>query len=442
MARTLILGGGLAGLATARALGDRPFLLLEREARVGGLCRTEARDGFLFDATGHWLHLKRPEVRALCEALLPDGLARIERRAAIVAHGAILPFPYQTGFGLAADRAVVAENLQGFLQAHLLPEGEALRGREPRTFEEYVLRHLGPGILRNFMGPYNEKLWTVPLSELSATWTGRFVPRPSLQEVVRGAAGLPPEGQGYNASFLYPKQGGIEALPRALAATLPERSVRCGIAPASIDLRARTAALPGGEALAFDALVSTIPLPRLVQLCGEAAPPAVRAAVARLRSTTVTYVNVAAKAHGEGWHWLYFPGADYPFYRVGSASTAWPALAPAGLRSFYVEFSHRGPLEPAWAEREAVAGLVRAGLIEAASDVRFAFARRIEDAYVLYDHAWGEAREVILGWLRSEGIESIGRYGGWEYSSMEDAIAAGLEVGARLAGGYSSSQGR
>ncbi len=434
MSLTLVLGAGLAGLATAHALGDRPFLLLEREARVGGLCRTEEREGFRFDATGHWLHLKRPAVQALCEALLPAGLVRIERRAAIVAHGGILPFPYQTGFGHARDRAVVAENLHGFLQAHLLPEGAALRAREPRTFEEYVLRHLGPGILQNFMGPYNEKLWGVPLSELSATWTGRFVPRPTLQEVVRGAAGLAPEGLGYNASFLYPRDGGIEALPRAMAAGLPESSLRCGVAPTALDLRAREAVLPDGARVAFGALVSTIALPRLVQLCGDAAPAAVRAAVGRLRATTVTYVNVAAKAHGEGWHWLYFPEPSYPFYRVGSASTAWPALAPPGMRSFYVEFSHRGPLDPSWAEREAVAGLVRAGLVGAADEVRFAFARRIDDAYVLYDEAWGEARGTILDWLRGEGIESIGRWGGWEYSSMEDAIAAGLAAGAKLRG--------
>ena len=53
----LILGGGLAGLSTAVFL-QRPWLLVEREARVGGKTRTEVlHGGFHFDPTGHWLHL-------------------------------------------------------------------------------------------------------------------------------------------------------------------------------------------------------------------------------------------------------------------------------------------------------------------------------------------------------------------------------------------------
>jgi protoporphyrinogen oxidase len=50
----LILGGGLAGLSTAFHL-RRPWLLVEKESRVGGLVRTEVmHGGFRFDppATG------------------------------------------------------------------------------------------------------------------------------------------------------------------------------------------------------------------------------------------------------------------------------------------------------------------------------------------------------------------------------------------------------
>ena len=39
-----------------------------------------------------------------------------------------------------------------------------------------------------------------------------FVPRPSLEQVVSGAVGANPPEMGYNVSFLYPKQGGIETM--------------------------------------------------------------------------------------------------------------------------------------------------------------------------------------------------------------------------------------
>jgi hypothetical protein len=46
----------------------------------------------------------------------------------------------------------------------------------------------------------------------------------------------------------------------------------------------------------------------------------------------------------------------------------------------------------------------------------------------------------LLGWLARRGIHSIGRYGRWEYGSMEDAIHQGMETAAALAS-HSTSNG-
>ena len=64
MTPVVILGGGLAGLGAAYFL-KQPWTLVEKSARVGGLIKTEDIDGFLFDPTGHWLHLRDPEVKQL-----------------------------------------------------------------------------------------------------------------------------------------------------------------------------------------------------------------------------------------------------------------------------------------------------------------------------------------------------------------------------------------
>ncbi len=430
----VILGGGLAGLACAHELGSLPYLLVEREDGLGGLCRTDVRDGFRFDRTGHWLHLRDPETRALVERLLPGGLVTIERKAAVYAQGTFLPFPYQTSFGALPDKQVVAENLLGIVDALVGPGGAALRAREPATFEEFILRHLGAGIAKHFMVPYNEKLWTVHPRELVPAWTQRFVPRPSLEQVVRGVVGLPTEPAGYNATFLYPREGGIEALPRALAATLEPSAIRLSVEPRAIDVARQVVELSDGSAVAYAGLVSTIPLPELVRLCGDAAPPEVREAASRLRATTVTYVNVGARASGPAYHWVYFAERAFPFYRAGSASAAWAPLAPDGLRSFYVEYSHRGGLDRRQAERDAVAGLVGAGLVARAQDVLFAEAHDIPGAYVIYDADHGPAKEAILAWAARAGIETCGRYGRWEYSSMEDAMIGGRAAARALRG--------
>ena len=108
------------------------------------------------------------------------------------------------------------------------------------------------------------------------------------------------------------------------------------------------------------------------------------------------------------------------------------SLAPPGCRSFYVEFSAREPLDAALAERRAREALADLGFARDA-DVLFAEARVIPHAYVLYDARYGPAKEEIVRWLAARDILVAGRYGAWEYSSMEDALLGGRAC-ARAAG--------
>jgi len=190
MEPVVILGGGLAGLATAYFL-EQPWQLFEKTERVGGLVKTEQlEDGFLFDPTGHWLHLRDPEIKErVTGEWLPDALVAIERKAAVFSRGVFTRFPYQVNtHGLPPE--VISENLVGFIEAHYGEKGRELRAREPKNFAEFILKHLGEGFAKNFMIPYNYKLWTVHPSQLSAAWCGRFVPKPTLKEVIDGALGV------------------------------------------------------------------------------------------------------------------------------------------------------------------------------------------------------------------------------------------------------------
>lgn len=419
----LILGGGLAGLSTAFHL-RRPWLLVERESRVGGLVRTETmHGGFRFDPTGHWLHLRDPGIKALVhERLLKDGLVTVARRAAVFTRGVFTRFPYQVNtHGLPAE--VVAENLLGFVEATVGEGGRALREREPANFEEFILRHLGAGFAKNFMVPYNTKLFGVPPRELSAAWCGRFVPKPSLKEVVDGALGLGSDALGYNATFVYPKEGGIEGLALALHRVLEGGEIRVSTEPTALDWERRVAKLSDGTEIRWSALVSTLPLPALVGLLHRV-PDAVREAASRLRATDVTWVAVGARGPNlQPWHWVYTPEPEFTTYRIGSPSAVFPGTAPAGTSSFYVEYS--GPRAPEACARAAVEDLVRARMIGSAADVLFTEPRVIRNAYVLYDAHYGQARQTVIDFLGEVGIRTAGRYGNWEYSSMEDALLGG-----------------
>jgi protoporphyrinogen oxidase len=94
----LILGGGLAGLSTARhlgGLGARSRLVVEARDRVGGTAGSRTAGGFTFDYTGHLLHLHDPYGKALILDLLKDNVASHERRAWIYSSGAWTRYPFQ-----------------------------------------------------------------------------------------------------------------------------------------------------------------------------------------------------------------------------------------------------------------------------------------------------------------------------------------------------------
>src|SRR4051794_12951890 len=191
-ARVVILGGGLTGISTAYHL-KRPWLLLEKEGRLGGHARTDETRGFHFDKTGHWLHLRDPYVKQLIDELLPGQMVRVERKARIFSHGVLTRFPFQANlYGLPPD--VVSECLIEFVRAATNP-----KSLEPAAnFEDFCLKKFGQGISKHFMIPYNHKLWGVHPREITSAWCSRFVPIPKMEDVIRGAVGDVPPEMGYN----------------------------------------------------------------------------------------------------------------------------------------------------------------------------------------------------------------------------------------------------
>jgi oxygen-dependent protoporphyrinogen oxidase len=66
-----VIGGGISGLSAAYALHKRqvPYLLLEAGPSLGGVIRTEMRDGFLLEGGPDSMLAQKPEGIALCREL-------------------------------------------------------------------------------------------------------------------------------------------------------------------------------------------------------------------------------------------------------------------------------------------------------------------------------------------------------------------------------------
>ncbi|MGH7205996.1 MAG: protoporphyrinogen/coproporphyrinogen oxidase, partial [Nitrospiraceae bacterium] len=253
-----------------------------------------------------------------------------------------------------------------------------------------------------------------------------------LKDVVNGALGIKDRAFGYNPSFLYPIHEGIGVLPKAFLPAVGE--ITYGYDLVEVDTGRRRALFRDGHREDYETLVSTIPIPELVRCCTDL-PRAIREAAAGLRCVSVYNVNLGvARERVSDKHWIYFPEPEYPFYRAGFPMNFSPSLGRPGCSSLYVEVSHQ-PTEmiaPAVLLKQIREGLERAGIFRPEDDIIVADVRDIRYAYVLFDRHRARVLPAILDELERRGIYSIGRYGRWEHSSMEDAIAQGKQLAERL----------
>ena len=444
----VILGAGLAGLSVAHYLKGTPHLVLERESTVGGLARSVDEGGFLFDFTGHLLHIKSDSVRELCDELLGDDQVHLDRSAWIQYRDTLVRYPFQVNIAaLPVDVKVecVTKFAESMLPENRLPPGDFqepadtlplgfLNVREPTggytaSFAEWTVRTFGEGFAKHFFLTYNAKNFACDLETITAEWVSWAVPKPSLHDVLEGALGLSEQEFGYNPRFRYPKSGGIRKLPDAMARGL--HTVRVGSPIHAIDARARRVTLEDGTTHDYTHLVATNPLPELVRMLGDAAGDDVREAASALRHCAVSSFNFGLDGPlGHDRHWIYYPEEDLRFYRVGFPSNLTPSMAPDGNSSVCAEVAYPSDRFPPdeGEEQQVLDDLVRCGAID--DPARVVLKKRLDlpYAYVLFDDARRRALPVIFRALLDLGIVPLGRYGAWDYLSMEQTILQGQET--------------
>src|SRR5690606_25487374 len=117
-----------------------------------------------------------------------------------------------------------------------------------------------------------------------------------------------------------------------VAHDVPPECIRLGVRVERIDLRNKVAHTSAGE-IAFEALVSAAPFPKLLSSCGIEYDPGVYS------YNKVLVFNLGFDAKGPvGVHWTYYPQRDVSFYRAGFYDNIFdtPAL------SMYVELGFPG----------------------------------------------------------------------------------------------------
>jgi len=418
----IVIGGGIAGLTAARTLQQRGrnFILLERCPTLGGLTRTVEVGEFCFDYTGHFLHLSRyPTPSDIPFAGLDNrDWIQVCRRSCCFVGGRLITAPIQYNLG-ELPPSILAECMESYEKR---PKNVQ---QENASFRDYIVNGFGERLADLFLIPQNEKTMAISLDRLSNCAVRRFFPVPDEALVRKGVRTGSRDTLGYNATFWYPRAGGIGHLVEGLCKGVENCMVNQNVA--AIDLNAKTLVTTTGETYRWNVLFSSMPLNWLCQITGD--EELIAGARELSHSSTISFnigLRGALRPEFQDLHWIYVPDRDIPFYRLGFYSNISKGACAPGYSALYVEVG----ASPEHADRldlvkdlqpNVLRWLEKLGWIDS-RDVVCVVTHIIRHAYVHHTNNRDRLVSSILERLRKHHVVPIGRYGLWDYTSMEDSM--------------------
>lgn len=429
----VVLGAGPAGLGAAMRLASRPTFqvtVLERAQSVGGNAGGFELEGIPVDFGSHRLHPAcRPDILADIRQMLGEDLLLRPRHGRIRLRGRWIHFPLKP-----ADLAL---QLPPSFGAGVI--GDALRkpfargADDEATFATVLEAGLGRTICRDFYFPYARKIWGVAPDTLDPVQARRRVSAGSLGKMVRKVLNAVPGARSeHTGKFFYPRQG-FGQISRAYHQGCIENGVdiRFNAQIISIDVcrnRVRAVTLDGDGQVPAGVVLSTIPLPVLVQMMRPAAPADVLASTRALeyRSMLLIYVVLETDRFTE-FDAHYFPGEDVSITRLSEPKN-YSLHDQPGLTVLCAELPCSKSSSWWTASDDELGALVVRDLETAGlpvrARVRRVAVRRLAQAYPIYTKSYREHFDRIDQWVGSlDNLLTFGRQGLFAHDNTHHTLA-------------------
>ncbi|WMC91731.1 protoporphyrinogen/coproporphyrinogen oxidase [Kineothrix sp. MB12-C1] len=307
----LILGAGPAGLTFANRLqqkGETSFLVLEKEEKAGGLCRSEEVDGSPLDiGGGHFLDVRRPEVVEFLFGFMPEEeWDSYERDSRISFDGGYIHHPFEANIWEMRPEKQ-QEYLSSIEQAGC-NQGEA----KPKEFVDWISWKLGKKIAEDYMLPYNEKMFGKDLNALGTYWLEKL-PNVSYEETKlscekRQAYGSQPG----HAQFYYPKKYGYGELWLRMRRALGDKLITKA-AVSALDMEKKLVTCTDGKRYEAEMIITTIPWMEFNYI--EGLPEAMKTDIGRLKYSSIQIEYVPEQLDTQA-HWIYYPQRQIPYHRI------------------------------------------------------------------------------------------------------------------------------
>ena len=414
----VIIGAGPCGLGAAwelAKLGEEDFTVFESASIPGGLSSSHTDSfGCTWDIGGHVFHTAIPYAKEVFQQIMHDDDFTYARNAFVTVNNTLIPYPVQ----------LHADALPGVLRTQCEQELKKLKQwKTPAaSFYEWIMRSFGTTLADIFFIPYNEKMWTYPLRDMSAPWVKTRI---ALQTDVAKK-----NTWGTNETFSVCKVGGIGTVWNRMAKRLAPHIVYNKTA-IKIDADTKHIFFSDGTQVEYTYLLSTMPLTALTAMITSHTPlPDTNG----LMSCGIASIGIGIRgpksADMKTSHWIYVPQRDVPFFRVSVYTNYSATYAPTGVWTILAEVSyenHRKPL-PYDVVEQTIQGLQTLGYITKKDTI-------VDKDVVLAPYAYPiptPDRDAIVSRsitaLTAYGISSRGRFGSWKYETgnMDHAFMEGI----------------
>ena len=428
--KVTILGGGAAGLATGYYAAKRgyPFQIYESQNRLGGICATHCRqDGFCFDTGAHRFHNKILKVTKEIQGLLGDDLRKINIKSMIYLNNHFVDFPLSP-LNLIKNLGIILVLKSGF---DWIKSRVRFKKQMFHNFEEYAVYKYGRFIAKRLLLNYTEKLWGTSCDRLLTEITGERLKGLSLSSfIIEIFNSSEIKTTHLDGTFYYPRQG-FGRIVEKMAEKICDHSCHTGkeITKVFHEYQRITAVeLNHREVVDTDRVVSTLPLPRFIEMLTPACPPEILEL-----SQYLTYRNIILivfflnRRSITSFGTVYFPDARFPFNRVSEPRNRSIEMSPPGKTSLLVEIPCDQSLRLTEASKQEYTSNVQKQLQEIGwvrdSDVLGTHVELVKYAYPLLLVEHQQRLEKIFKYLKQfDNLSLCGRNSLFKYTHFHDMM--------------------
>jgi protoporphyrinogen oxidase len=418
-AKIAILGAGMSGMAASKTLSGLNCTVYESRSHVGGHASSfQVESGFIFDEGPHLSFTPHKRISDFLARSIDHKFFDHPAYATNYFQGHILKHPVQCNlYGLPPE--MITTCIADFVRAQYEDQRPLL------NYRDWCYRSFGESVSEIFTRPYTRKYWTLELEQLTTDWVSDRIHAPKLEEVLSGALTRETDHHYYMSRFRYPEIGGFGSYNTLLA---KDASIQLGMKAVEIDLAFKKITFSNGTVEHYDHLISTVPLPVLVELCKDA-PPEVQEAGGKLSCSSHFIVSVGVnRPQISDAYWTYYYDEDIPFSRASFPYKYSQKTAPSDCSTVQVEVVHSRYKSIPSADvltEQCIDSMLKVGLLQSRDEIIALDSRDLRWANVIFDFERNVNRAIVHDFMKANDIHWAGRYGEWAYLWTDQSMMSG-----------------